>query len=690
MPAAQTLFSTQMGIYTTVLLLQDLGVGITSTGTSSVYFIQPQETTGDSNPPAPYQFIVQYGAAGGGGSASAQAFLMTSFDEGVTWLPVVEIPEIVPSQDVMIAAPVQSMGGLVGVAWILAGAPAPTVTGKAWLVSTEVFKSTARTTLTVDTTYATPSASQTEATEAWVTNELEQLTWKAPAAVATTGALPAYTRVGNVLTANANGALPAVDGVTLAVGNRLLLKDGAAAADNGVYSVTSLGAGGSPWVLTRSTDMDASAKVQTNIALLINQGTVSAGLIYRLSTTGAITLNTTALTFTAVLRSASPSAQSDVINLSTYQTLTWKIPVRVATATTLPAYTRVGNVLTANANGALPTVDGVTLAVADRLLQKNGAAGADNGIYAVTDLGSAGTPWILTRAEDMDSSAKVRTNACVLVDSGSTLIGMTFKLTTTGVIILNTTALTFAADMKVPTAVVDADAVNLDTLLARATKAPVRAATTVVAGLPAYTRVSNVLTANANGALPAIDGVTLVVGDRLLVRNGAAGADNGIYTLTDAGSAGTPWIMTRASDYAATADIHTGDTIPVGEGTLWAGALFMQTTSGALTLNTTALVFTKYAGTTPAEVEVTTYTVNNDDELVVVDTTAGNQIITLPGINTRRRRPVTVSNPTAANNAVVTAAGGETVKGGATLNVGPRTSVQIMGPRTGTDWIVVS
>lgn len=116
---------------------------------------------------------------------------------------------------------------------------------------------------------------------------------------------------------------------------------------------------------------------------------------------------------------------------------------RLGTIAALPAYTRVGNVLTANANGALPNIDGAAPAVDDRVLLMNGAAGADNGLFAVTALGDAGTPWILTRTEDANSSAEVTPGMWVIVEAGATLADTGWLLTTNGPIVLNTTALAF-------------------------------------------------------------------------------------------------------------------------------------------------------------------------------------------------------------------------------------------------------
>jgi len=123
------------------------------------------------------------------------------------------------------------------------------------------------------------------------------LDWKNSVLCATTGALAANTRTGNVLTADANGALGAIDGVTPTAGKRMLVKNEVTQANNGIYDVTSAGAGGVPWVLTRSSDADESAEVTPNMAVMIEQGSVNADKIFVLDINGPVTLNTTALVF---------------------------------------------------------------------------------------------------------------------------------------------------------------------------------------------------------------------------------------------------------------------------------------------------------------------------------------------------------------------------------------------------------
>ena len=125
--------------------------------------------------------------------------------------------------------------------------------------------------------------------------------------VATTAALPANTYangtlgVGATLTANANGALT-VDTVLVAATNRVLVKDEAAPANNGVYTVTAAGTGGTPYVLTRATDFDqaAAGEIANNAYFFVSGGSTGGnkGSAFVLFQLAAITVGTTALPFT--------------------------------------------------------------------------------------------------------------------------------------------------------------------------------------------------------------------------------------------------------------------------------------------------------------------------------------------------------------------------------------------------------
>jgi hypothetical protein len=120
-----------------------------------------------------------------------------------------------------------------------------------------------------------------------------------------------------------------------------------------------------------------------------------------------------------------------------------RIAARVAVTGALPANTRVGNRLTANANSALPLQDGVALVIGDRLLVWQEAAGENNGVYVIADLGSAGTPWIMDRSPDLDTSGKMLPDTNLFVQAGATQADHEFVLSTNAPITLNVTPLTF-------------------------------------------------------------------------------------------------------------------------------------------------------------------------------------------------------------------------------------------------------
>jgi trimeric autotransporter adhesin len=113
--------------------------------------------------------------------------------------------------------------------------------------------------------------------------------------------------------------------------------------------------------------------------------------------------------------------------------------------------------------------------------------------------------------------------------------------------------------------------------------------------------VGATLTASSNGTL-TIDGYTFVtadIGKRILVKNEVAGANNGVYTLTQEGSASQPYILTRATDYdtAGTGanSIDQGDLMLVLSGAVNANTSWVQQTALPITVGTTALVFVQFA-----------------------------------------------------------------------------------------------
>ena len=124
------------------------------------------------------------------------------------------------------------------------------------------------------------------------------------------------------------------------------------------------------------------------------------------------------------------------------------------------------------------------------------------------------------------------------------------------------------------------------------------------AALPANTYnngtsgVGATLTANANGAL-SVDSTLTVVNNRVLVKNEVTQANNGVYVVTQVGSAGTPYILTRASDFdtagSGVDQIDEGDFFLVTGGTANANTAWVQQTAPPIVVGTTPLVFQQFA-----------------------------------------------------------------------------------------------
>lgn len=198
------------------------------------------------------------------------------------------------------------------------------------------------------------------------------------------------------------------------------------------------------------------------------------------------------------------------------------VPVRVATTAALagtPTYNNgvagVGATLTRSSNGALAAQDGITLIVSDRLLVKNQAAQLQNGVYEVTDLGSAGTPYILTRTTDSDATTEFE-NQVVGVAVGTTNSGKLFEQTTTAPVV-GTNNIVYAATSTIYQRAIQFrdEGVNLGAA------ATVNVADFVGAGVTA-TRVGNTLTVTIPGGSSALTEEQVAYGDPFNIMTSSA------------------------------------------------------------------------------------------------------------------------------------------------------------------------
>ncbi|WP_206526115.1 hypothetical protein, partial [Mesorhizobium sp. M7A.F.Ca.MR.148.00.0.0] len=147
--------------------------------------------------------------------------------------------------------------------------------------------------------------------------------------------------------------------------------------------------------------------------------------------------------------------------------------------------------------------------------------------------------------------------------------------------------------------------------------------------------VGATLTASANGAL-TVDGVAANLNDVILVKNQASTFQNGIYAVTATGSAGAPFVLTRASYYNLTADIDLGDQTFVTGGATFGTSTFVQNATEHPVIGTDPITFAQTAG-------IGSYTAGNGLALV------GTQFAIDPTITVDKTTAQTLSNKTLAS-----------------------------------------
>ena len=196
--------------------------------------------------------------------------------------------------------------------------------------------------------------------------------------------------------------------------------------------------------------------------------------------------------------------------------------------------------------------------------------------------GSNNTLTNIANASLTNSSVTVGTTAIALGASSLTLGGLTSVAVTQDPV----SALQLATKQYVDAV---AEGLHVHASCAAATPATLASITggTVTynngtAGVGATLTLSN--------ALSVLDGYTLLNGDRVLVKNEATQANNGIYTWATGGT-----VLTRATDFDTAIEIASGDFTFVTYGTLYANTGWVQT-NPVTTVGTDSIVWSQFTG----------------------------------------------------------------------------------------------
>ena len=103
--------------------------------------------------------------------------------------------------------------------------------------------------------------------------------------------------VGATLTNSSTQAALVIDGITMVVNDRVMVKDQTTTLQNGLYKVTNIGSGSTNWVLTRTPDGDESTEVNGGSFFFVQEGTTNGDNGYVTTNDGNPTIGTDAITF---------------------------------------------------------------------------------------------------------------------------------------------------------------------------------------------------------------------------------------------------------------------------------------------------------------------------------------------------------------------------------------------------------
>lgn len=243
------------------------------------------------------------------------------------------------------------------------------------------------------------------------------------------------TAAGTLATVNSNtgsfGSATAAATFTVN-GKGLLTAAGSTTITPAVGSITGLGTGIATFLATPSS---------ANLIAAVTDETGTGALVFGTSPT-----LTTAILGSSTATTQSPSDNSTKVATTAYVDAAvlgqnFKEAARVATTANLVGVYLSG-VFTYTATGT-DTIDGVSLALGDRVLVKNQSTTFQNGIYSVTTAGGIGVAGVLTRSADANSSGQFKTGDSLFVTSGTSQSATTWAYSGNDSPVLGTDPITY-------------------------------------------------------------------------------------------------------------------------------------------------------------------------------------------------------------------------------------------------------
>jgi len=422
---------------------------------------------------------------------------------------------------------------------------------------------------------------------------------------------PANNGVGATLTnAGANAAF-AIDGVTMTsgnIGNRLLIKDMANAAYNGVYTLTTVGSGSVAWVLTRATDYDTSGtgtnEVDAGDFLYILAGNTLANTSWVQQTPLPIIIGTTSIVFTQFGAQISYTAGTG-LTLAANQ---FSITNTAVTANSYGSASAVGT-FTVNAQGQLTAASTTNIALAasqityGQLIVAQGGTGAStltsngvlygNGTSAIGATAAGTTGQILVgNTSAAPSWATLSSSAVTTIGFGTT--GLTPSAATSG-------AVTVAGTLVAANGGTGQSSYAVGDIL--------YASTTTALSKLADVAVGSVLVSGGVGVAPAYSATPTLTSLTAPTVYGGTGVGSSLTLQSTSGVGATDTIVMKVGNAGATTALSIATTGIVSLPTTGAIVVPVGTTgqqptgaTGMLRFNSTTVGFEGYNGSVWASV----------------------------------------------------------------------------------------
>ena len=223
-----------------------------------------------------------------------------------------------------------------------------------------------------------PTTELQAATKAYVDNLATGISVKEPVVAATSGNLAGtYANgtagLGATITKASNGSIGTIDSQAVTVGDRILLRAQTDAKQNGIYTITAVGDGSNPYVVTRATDSDnsPSAELTGGTFCLVTGGATFTNAGFVVTNSGTVVIGTDDITYEQFSASQTVTAGVGIVKtgseIAINETTVAKLAGPTFTGTVvLPATTSIGDVSATE----LGYLDGVTSAIQDQLDDK--------------------------------------------------------------------------------------------------------------------------------------------------------------------------------------------------------------------------------------------------------------------------------------------------------------------------------